>query len=186
MNEFKNAEEALKALRKAEAEEARERARKCDWENPLDVSAYRHERHSIERRKLLDMLVPDRKCPTCEKVIVKTRSWVVNVDENMAICRSCYFRMRNVEPTDKVKVESKFYKEITRYEINASEIIRLRKFAKISQGEFARVAGWTRSRQRQLEDGNVRSVDKDTLETVIETFEKFGIEIINHPSEENL
>lgn len=54
------------------------------------------------RQKLLDERVPDRRCPLCEEVLTKSRSWVllknhvrwlpVKARRAGAVCRRCWFK----------------------------------------------------------------------------------------------
>ncbi len=44
----------------------------------------------VRRQLLLDMLVPDRRCPGCGLTITRSRAWVIRY--NQALCRSCVMR----------------------------------------------------------------------------------------------
>ncbi len=181
-SEFKEAEEAMNALRAAEEYEVRETLKKCTWADPGDIAFYRNDKSQRNRRKILDGLVKDRRCPVCGQLKIKAKSWVVNRFATMALCRSCYVRVREVPPDQRETVSVSLYAApIERFELNIEELTKLRTRANVSQEEFARVAGWSRSRQRDLESERVQSIGKETLESVLDTLAHFGLIVSNNP-----
>lgn len=63
-----------------------------DWE---DVNEYRRDRYLAGRIKLLDKLVPKRICPRCGKFFPSRMSWVVNKQKTIAVCRSCFSKVKD-------------------------------------------------------------------------------------------
>ena len=53
----------------------------------------RHERRKMNR---LAALPADRKCPHCDKPVLKSRSWVIKDD--WTSCRRCYYTSFSIRP----------------------------------------------------------------------------------------
>lgn len=54
------------------------------------------ERFAAKRKALLDELVPDRRCPSCQRVYINSKSWVIR--GRTAACKGC--DMKNKENAD--------------------------------------------------------------------------------------
>ena len=50
----------------------------------------RHKNKTVTRQVVLDKIVPDRKCPTCQRFNFKSRQWIVVKETETCICKSCW------------------------------------------------------------------------------------------------
>lgn len=106
MSLFKTAREHLDLLRRLEAKgEA-----KCRWTDPAERAEYLRERARLVRLKWLDLLVPERKCPCCDRTKASSRSWVIfplaaltvpeprviatSREGECCVCRSCATKLK--------------------------------------------------------------------------------------------
>lgn len=87
MHETINIVAVLKGQLAALKTQKRIERRKADWSNRGEHIAYNRAMRQQVRRLRLDVLVPDRKCPVCKVVKVKSRSWVVR---EIAVCLACW------------------------------------------------------------------------------------------------
>ncbi len=175
MNQFKKAKDVLTGIKMAEEFKERFDTRKCDWEDPLDVAVYRSIKAQEDRRRIIQGITADMSCPECEEKVYMLSQWVLSRDQKNTICRSCHSRLLN-NPIPKkpiVHTISIFTKEI-RFEIDAM-LFAAARAGVASQREFSRLAGWTRAYQRRLEGGEVKTVNEETMKTIISVFTKFNV-----------
>lgn len=144
-------------------------SRKCDWDDPDDVRVHRKIIRREKRESLLAELVPDRMCPGCHEVRPSSRQWIVSLDEEVVICRSCYHRAK--EEVSLQDIGEEIFTEELRFIIDGRRLARLRN---ISIREFAKRAGWTHTYQIRLES-KVASVDSDVASTILEVLRSCGI-----------
>lgn len=162
----------LEEIAKAEAAYLADCNRKCDWDDPVDVRAYRQEERSRIRNEILDRVIPTRKCPCCSQLKLESSSWVISANCKKAICRSCYFRKW---PVKTVNSPERLFVEERRFAVDGLTVKKLREAIGVSNREFARRAGWSRTYQGRLEKGEFRTVSNDTASTILKVFEELGI-----------
>jgi transcriptional regulator with XRE-family HTH domain len=92
-------------------------------------------------------------------------------------------RIKNVIPDPRGEV---FSAPEFRFTIDPFVLIEARELAELSQQEFARKAGWSRSRQRQLEGGEVQSCSQEVAETIVQVLIENGVEVCDELPETNL
>ncbi len=143
-----------KALKRAmgNADDSRFRDRKCDWNNKTDVAEYRRQKKQQKRNDELHCLVPDRVCPNCNRIYLQSSSWVVK--DGIALCRGCH-RSRNARSFVIDFVEERRYTMLHRKLTVAR--------GELSLDQAAKLCGWTRPRQSQLEGGNIDTVNEKTM-----------------------
>jgi DNA-binding transcriptional regulator YiaG len=98
---LKAAKEVLEGVEEAQRVEAVLAGRKCDWDNPDDVRAYRREMRVARRMERLKRI--GFQCPKCEMVVVEQSKWVIT--RKRTICRRC-FSHRRIRMTGKWKGET--------------------------------------------------------------------------------
>jgi len=175
MNEFKDASLRLQDYQNKVAQYERELGKKCDWENPEDVALHKHEMRFADRVDLLNLLVPNRICPLCEKLRISSRSWVIKIDKKLAICRSCFQRNIPDKKVKRMEISRSLFSNITyRFDIDAFGLQAAREEANISEWEFARRMGWSHSYQCKIESGQVKTVDLITAESILGVFRENG------------
>ena len=163
-------------LARADAAKKRDDERACDWGDPDDVLFYKSQRQLAEKKALLSKLVPDYKCPKCAGLVVMLRSWVISKDKSRALCRSCFDRIRcNAPVITPMELNVTVFRPLERWAFDADAFVTARRAVNVSQNEFARLVGWTRSYQRKLEGGTVVSCSRETRETILKVFEKLKI-----------
>ena len=90
-NDFKTLKRRLEALKAAEAR-GEKKTRVKDF---ASVGDYLKEKRADERRRQLDKLVPDRRCPVCGTLVLESRRWVI-VKAGQVIGRSSDPRVQRV------------------------------------------------------------------------------------------
>ena len=50
----------------------------------------KHKNKTVSREDVLDEIVPDRKCPLCQRFNYKSRQWIVQKETKTCICKSCW------------------------------------------------------------------------------------------------
>jgi DNA-binding XRE family transcriptional regulator len=168
VNIFKDAKSILDEAKRIEQYEERRRSRKCDWKDLADVAEYRKDQRYEEREKIILSVAPDRKCPSCSRLVMELSRWVVSKSEKSACCRSCWDRNKKSQAIEKPKQFSRLiFRPDIRCSIDRLAFLAAREEAGLTQSEFARRAGWSRSYQRKIEDGIVATVTVDTAETIL-------------------
>jgi hypothetical protein len=164
---FRDARDTLKGLEIAERQFQREQFKLCDWNDPEDVAYYRKQKSVEKRNKFLNRKYPDRRCPSCGRITLSVSQWVINKRERTAICKSCFKRLKYNHPRkDALFIDEKIFKP-ERYSIDAYEFTKLRMEKNIGMGEFGKIAGWGKSYQQKLENGWVKTVANDCMNSII-------------------
>jgi len=138
----------------------------CNWKDPEDIAEIRRVK-AIRRR--MSKVPQDGLCPLCGRPVVFSGSWVLKGDP---CCRSCYHR--RVKTTLETFNKDMILAEHVRYEMDHEVLVEARTFAGLSQREFAKQAGWTRSYQRKLETGGFQTVTDETMDVIFTVLAKFG------------
>jgi len=172
---FRDARDQLQAIELAEKKFQRELFKKCDWNDPKDVAHYKKLKRIDARNRVIKRLCPDRKCPSCGRIVLQTNSWVINKKESEAICRSCYFRLINNQVPDKVQELNYNIFIPERYSINGQLLLQTREKTELSLKEFARLAGWGRSYQTKLENNEIKSISGDIVNILIAVLNDNGV-----------
>lgn len=152
-----------KALKRAmdNADDFRFRDRKCDWNDKREVAEYRRQQKQKKRNEILHGLVPDRVCSNCRRIFLQSSAWVVK--KGKALCRGCD-RSKGAKPfTMEFRLEKRFkmmHRQLTAH----------RNGMDISLEEAGKLCGWSRSRQSQLESGNIDSISADTMIVLARVF----------------
>jgi len=169
--------EILDAIAKAEAQEQRDILRRCDWEDPADVALLRSSDRLAARMRAIRRLCQGMRCPGCGDIVLRSRSWVLRNDGESAVCRSCFFRMRE-RGEKKVTIASSLVSfEEVRYHIEPHTLVLAREAAGIPQAEFARRAGWSRGWQRKLEAGERIRLQAEAVQTIFTVLREAGVEL---------
>ena len=77
--------------------------------------------------------------------------------------------MKTVNSPERLFVEER------RFAVDGLTVKKLREAIGVSNREFARRAGWSRTYQGRLEKGEFRTVSNDTASTILKVFEELGI-----------
>lgn len=72
--------------------------------------------------------------------------------------------------------ESVFKDPEMKYGFEPDILIHCREQVGVTQGGFAKIAGWTRQYQSKLESGSVKTVTADVRNTIIAVFKRIGIQ----------
>lgn len=174
VHEYKPEVDILEAIRQAEAAKLREDKKHCDWEDPEDVAFYRQERGQEQRKKFVEILAPTHQCPECKDTIILLGQWVISKDLLRIMCRSCFEKMKAKSKirASQLNVDVHVFQEVKRYTINIDRFICIREASEISQREFARLAGWSRTYQVKLESGEVETVNEETFNIIMDVFKR--------------
>lgn len=182
MNEFKEARRRLDAIRAAEEQLRKAKERKCDWDDPLDISLYKGLKRIESRTATVKRLSPSFQCPSCHGTYYSHRSWVIAKDKSAAMCRGCYIswkedQFKKLERLGKVKfVDAEVFPDVEpRYVISSFQLNKARVAAGISCKGFAKRCGWTYVHQWKLENDAQHTVSRETAERIIEVLEELGI-----------
>jgi len=171
--------EVLEGILRAEQQEERDVLRRCDWESPDDVAALRSSDRLKQRLRAIERVAPQRRCPSCGDIVLKSRSWVLKNDGTSAVCRSCFFRLRSREGRE-VSIESHLISSHTmRYTIEPHVLVLARHAANMSQAEMARRAGWSRSYHRKLESGARLSLSGENVQTILAVLREAGVTLLD-------
>lgn len=173
MDEYKKEKDILAGIEDAEAVHAAGEDRKCDWNDPQDISIMRADERRLERKLNLDRIVPKRICPACRNRIFGDSSWVIEGDK--AWCRSCYQSRGQID--DGKKECSLFQGIVVRVKIDGWKIKIMRKSMGVGQQAFAARMGWSANYQNQVEGSKVRTVTLEVAERLVGVFEDIGIRI---------
>jgi len=165
--EFRDARDLLEGLRLAENYYSVERFKKCDWDDPDDVSLYKSQKRIARRDETILRLCPDKRCPSCGRIVLQSARWVISKDRNKVICKSCHQRLMNNKAPDSVEVFEYSIFTPERYSINPQLLVQAREMSGLSLREFARRAGWGRSYQQKIEDGTIKTVSIDVVNILI-------------------
>lgn len=174
-NQFKRVRKQLDDAERAERAHEREIRRKCDWEDPEDVAAYRQEKHAETRLAVLNELVPTRVCPgPCGQLRLSSREWVVSKDRRAAMCRRCFHNRYSKPGGVQVLDLTLFPTVVTRYKLDGEALTRARAATKLSVRAFAHKAGWSLSYQRKLEAA-AETVNEANAKTIITVLQDCGV-----------
>lgn len=149
-----------KRLEEAQRKFERHKNRKCDWDDPRDVVAYRREKARQRRMMILDRHVKDRVCPSCKAKILEPSRWAVIQYEDgelHVICRSCQYAAKLRKDHIPMPDDTWFVDEY-RVIIDYRYIIARRNGLKLTAKEVAKLAGWSKQRQSKIESGNVQTL----------------------------
>lgn len=173
VNIYRQAYKMNESLDRSLAAFARHVNTKCDWKDADDVTFWKKVERRKRRRKILDELVPDRKCPCCGETRIGPGEWMVRMDGVVVLCRSCYARLR---PKTGVVAAGLFQKEL-RWVIDGKMLRQLRIDAGISQRDFALLIGVSSARVHQIEEHS-RSVSDEQKIRIEEALKRCGVKII--------
>ena len=170
MSTFTDAKTRLNYLAKADKALQREINRKCDWDNPLDVAAYRRDLRYEEREKLLNELVPRRVCPSCGRFVWGMRGWVINKPKTLAVCKSCYAMANSKGNKDNVFLDLVIFptREVS-YVVDGDALKQARLSLELSMKKFADKLGVHQTFISRLENGQQRTLRQDLAEMVMDT-----------------
>ncbi len=163
---FSTDRDTLDAVEKANATLLKAIESKCSWEIPEDVAAYKRDGRIKQRAELLDKLVPNRICPTCRKMKINPRQWVLCT--LVAVCRSCYHSMGG--EMLEVDFSLAVMEREVRYKIECYEISRIRQLVGLSKNKLGKQMGWSGGYQSQLEKKTIvwwRASDVKTFLRII-------------------
>lgn len=172
VNVYRQAREMNSSLERSLAEFARHVNTKCDWQDADDVVFWKKVQRRRRRRKVLDELVPDRKCPCCGETRIGPGEWMVRLDGAIVVCRSCYNRLR--PKTSVVATVGSVFEPQRRYRINGRVLRQLRIDAGISMADFALLLGVSPARVHHLEE-HVKSVTEEQKNDIQTALEKCGV-----------
>ena len=170
--------EILDEIRRKEKEHDRETFSLCDWDNPEDVAFYRQRISREDRIRVIKSIAGNGSvyCPKCGRLIVYLTKLILAKNKRSFICRTCWERLKHRK---KVLLTKKFELKVfpkmqVRYCLNATVLESVRTRLGITQREFAEMAGWSQTRQRQLEGGKVETVNQEVAGTILQVISDFG------------
>lgn len=172
-NPYKEAREINSSLQTSEANFIRAVQSTCDWHDADDVLLWKKNKRRRSRRKILDELVPDRKCPLCGETRIGPGEWMVRTTNIKILCRSCYTRLR---PKANPVAVSPFTREV-RWRINGPALRQARVDAGLSMSRLAELLGVTTARVQQIET-TCHSVSDTQKELLQQALELAGVKII--------
>jgi DNA-binding XRE family transcriptional regulator len=161
------------SLEKSLAAFARHVNTKCDWKDADDVVFWRKVERRRRRRRVLDELVPDRKCPCCQETRIGPGEWMVRMDGAIVLCRSCYTRLR---PKTGVVAAGLFTREV-RWTLDGAALRQLRIDAGVSQRDFAILMGVSSARVHQIES-HAKSISDEQKERIVKALQECGVTFI--------
>ena len=95
--------------------------------------------------------------------------------ESQAACRSCFQRLYP-DPRKVVTMDARIFpKSETRFTVDAASLLSAIAKTGLSTREFARRAGWSRSYQRKLEAGEIRSVTEANADVILTVLREAGV-----------
>ncbi len=175
VGEFTKAADILEGVAMAEAEKKRRDATACSWEDPLDVAFYRSQKNRAEREALIKKINPKFICPVCVTPEFNIQAWVVSNDRNKTMCRSCWNKLQKQMARGKKIIQQRLFTEVKRYEMDFGLLVEIRKSIPCSGREFARLAGWSHTYQKQIEEGGIKTVSEETMSTIYSVFERLEV-----------
>jgi len=175
-NIFRDARDILKGRELAERMYRKEVFRLCDWNDPEDVLHYKRMRRLEDRNVLLDKLTKDRRCPGCARIILLPSGWIISKKKDQVLCRSCFYDLKHKRKPQVVQLfELKMF-TAERYILDSSMMKRVRESAGVSLKEFSKKAGWGKSYQQKLEDGeSLKTVSTEVMNVVIAVLNDLGV-----------
>lgn len=174
MNEFQNEKDTLKGLDIAKSVEKRSKEKICDWADEQDRRIMKADERFEQRSKELDIIVPTRICPSCQRRIYFDSSWVI--DGKLAWCRSCFHGQHKEKSGDGVS-GSIIKKVLIRVEFDGWGIKVLRGRAGIGMYAFAMRCGWTKAYQYNIEKDIMKTLSWGSITKIIQVFEDLGVVI---------
>lgn len=166
-SEFRDARDLFAGIELAEKVFNREKFKKCDWNDPEDVATYKRTQNITQRNEFLNKKYPDRRCPCCGRIVLQVNRWIIDNDNRTGICKSCFKRLAGRKIPDVVQVFNHKIFSPERYSINSQLLIQVRELTGLSVREFSRKAGWGRSYQQKLENGQIKTVSTDVVNILI-------------------
>jgi hypothetical protein len=187
---FRDLAARVRDLDSAEARFEKFKSRKCDWDDPDDVNAYRRSRREKGRQSKLDKLVPDRVCPECKEIVLKTRSWrLVRHPETkklMAVCSSCHQicyvapRLDKEGELAKIRLKQALARtkgETVRFRMRGPALETAIGLAGMSKAHFSRRCGWSASYTQKLVGSDaVKTVNADTMRVILTVLKEGDVE----------
>ncbi len=139
--------------------------------------AFDRKRKRVKRRwAIINRHTRGRKCPQCKQVVLNVSSWVILFKKRIVLCKSCHYRnLSNPRRETEMKMNVQIFTKLNRYELSPNHLIQARNEAVLTQAEFARLAGWTRSYQSRLETGISKTVSEETRNVILEVLKRAGI-----------
>jgi hypothetical protein len=165
--EFRDARDLLIGIEIAERQFKREQFKKCDWDDPEDVASYRKQTNIEWRNKFLDKKYPDRRCPCCGRIVLQTNRWVIDKNKRKGMCKSCFKRLANNKVPDTVQLFDHKLFAPERYSFDPQLLLQARELTGLSVREFSRIAGWGRTYQQKLENGEIKAISVETANVLI-------------------
>lgn len=171
---------AKRSLEQAQMRLRREMAKKCDWQDAEDVALYRRDKRRKLRQVQLDLLVPQRRCPCCNEIRLGPKQWVVNADQTVICCLSCY---REAMPArgEIVSVKEEYahiFRPVIRYEIDGHKLRELRIKLGISMSALGKRCGWSAAFQLKLEE-KTASVNGNIMRLLLQELQRAGAIFVN-------
>lgn len=189
---FWDVEQKLKGLEAAEKRHDRFVRRRCDWDDPTDVAYMKRMDRNDVRQALLDKLVPDRKCPLCKEMVLKSQSWVVNKTRRKAICRSCWnitvLNPKFVRGEGEDGIHGMGYIQLKRIfaitgerkrvAFNCVALSQAIQIAGHTKASFSRRAGWSGPYTSQLlNPERTRTVSADTARVILQVLAERDVQV---------
>ena len=197
-DDFERAATMKKAVETATRRDAQERP-------PARERAPR-ERAEARWRAIRAVAGDELRCPVCDRgPLVKPRQWVRK--DGYAVCKACHMRGRQREllcgrcgempgkhpvtvkgvgecvswiaPTKQHRLQLKVGACPTHWGLDPAALIVARQCANISSAEFARRAGWTRSRQSRLESGEIGQITAEALSVMLQVLREAGVSTVD-------
>ena len=176
MNEYEKEANILKGQDMAEKQAIKEKLG-VDWKDGQEVKLYQKEKHSEERKRELDRVVPSRVCPCCKRRIWLDKLWVITRG-GQAYCRSCYYC--KVNPNTEKIVGSFITETSVRFNIDSWKLKSLRVKSGIGFKAFADLMGWTDAYQYRIENGQIKSLRAEVVDKMLDVFDDVGVVMANN------
>jgi len=144
--------------------------RRVDWSNSEDRALALKELSLAERLRLLDRLVPDRTCPVC---LEYRETWKIRHDGKLAVCANCFGAAGCRVRLPKRRVGCWPLSEDL-LELDGEMLTLAREALGLSLETFGRGCGWSKSRQRAMEEGR-KTVNYGVGLRIQRNLEKFGL-----------
>jgi len=85
---FSNAKKTLEDIERFSKNVTR-KTKMLEGESKAD---YLRRTRKEKREALLFRVVPERRCPICKRIKLRSKQWVINIEKGTAICRSCAWK----------------------------------------------------------------------------------------------
>jgi len=175
MKEFEREKDILNGVERAKDIQQKDKSKLCDWQDEEDKALLRQDSRVAERKRVLDVIVPTRVCPSCHRRIFMDSHWVV--EKKLAWCRSCFHSNHKV--SDDEVSGSIITRVVLRVEFDGWKIKTMRHKMGVGAQAFADKCGWTKPYQEQIERNAMKSLSLEAITTIIQVFENLGVIIID-------